>query len=497
MPDVVVVGGGFAGLSAAAALVDAGADVLVLEARPGLGGRASSFRDPATGELVDNGQHVLLGCYHETRRFLARIGAADAVHVQDGLAVSLIDRAGAETCLSLPPLPSPLHLAGGVLAWRALTLRDRLSLLGIAPALLRARRDLRRPVDTWAGLKTRPYGVGERRVGGPGSGGSLDPPGAETVREWLVRHGQSERLCELLWEPLALAALNQSIDRAAAEYFIAVLARMFGPDASDAALVLPARPLTEMYAEPARHWIEARGGRVRTQAPATAIVEGDAVTGVRVREEIIPCRTVIAAVPWFALGDLFDDPPAALRDTLACAAATPPEPIVTVNLWTDPPSRSSRSLETLRRTSRPILDGPLIGLPGRTFQWVFDRRTIVGDGASHLSLVSSGAASVVELANDELVTLALRELREAMPRAREAVVRKASAVRERRATFSLAPGLPARPSTETAVRGLVLAGDWIDTGLPATIESAVISGHRAAQSALRTLEPSNPRTLEP
>jgi uncharacterized protein with NAD-binding domain and iron-sulfur cluster len=114
-------------------------------------------------------------------------------------------------------------------------------------------------------------------------------------------------------------------------------------------------------------------------------------------------------------------------------------------------------------------------------QWLFDKRLVFGGEASHLSLVSSGAAAIVSLTNDELIAMAHRELLEALPAIREASIVRATVVREPRATFSLAPGQPARPSTETAVRGFYLAGDWIDTGLPATIESAVRSGHRAAE----------------
>jgi zeta-carotene desaturase len=128
-PDVIVVGGGFAGLSAATALAERGAAVLVVEARPTLGGRATAFTDPATGERVDNGQHVLFGCYHETFRFLRRIGAEGHVRLQRRLAVDMIDRAGRWSRLACPALPSPFHLLAGVMTWNALEWRDRRAIL--------------------------------------------------------------------------------------------------------------------------------------------------------------------------------------------------------------------------------------------------------------------------------------------------------------------------------------------------------------------------------
>jgi hydroxysqualene dehydroxylase len=128
---------------------------------------------------------------------------------------------------------------------------------------------------------------------------------------------------------------------------------------------------------------------------------------------------------------------------------------------------------------------PFVGLPGRTMQWVFEKRIAFGETVSHLSLVSSGADAVVARTNQELIDLALEEVTSALPAAREAAVRRATVVREKRATFSLAPGHPPRPGTRTPISGLLLAGDWIDTGLPATIESAVMSGHWAAEAAAR------------
>src|SRR6185436_9692287 len=133
--DAIIIGGGCAGFAAATALADAGARVLVVEARPGLGGRATAFTDPATGERVDNGQHILMGCYTETLALLDRIGAADRVRWQTGLKLSMIDRRGHHSVLALPALPSPLHFLAGVLAWDALNWRERLSVLSIGASI--------------------------------------------------------------------------------------------------------------------------------------------------------------------------------------------------------------------------------------------------------------------------------------------------------------------------------------------------------------------------
>jgi squalene-associated FAD-dependent desaturase len=437
--DVIVIGGGCAGFSAATALADRGARVLVLEARPGLGGRATAFTDPGTGERVDNGQHILMGCYRDTLEFLERIGAADRVRWQSGLKVAMIDRHGRESTLALPSLPSPLHFLAGVMAWDALNWSERFSVLK-------------------AGSAIHPPEGGHH----PGRNGNV-----ETVRQWLTRIGQAPRLCELFWEPLALAALNQSIDQAEASSFMRVLERVFGPDPSCAALVMPAVPLDELYAEPSRRWLLDRGCEVRVHAPAKVVIDGDRAVGVRVRDELINAPIVISTVPWYSFRPLFETPPPQLSQTLANAAALNSLPIVTVNLWFDD----------------AVMREPLIGLPGRNFQWVFDRRAIVGGDASHLSLISSGAETIVALSNDALVQMALDEIRAALPAARTARFIKGLAVREKRSTFSLAPDAPPRPETRTAIEGFLLAGDWIETGLPATIESAVISGHRASAIA--------------
>jgi hypothetical protein len=216
---------------------------------------------------------------------------------------------------------------------------------------------------------------------------------------------------------------------------------------------------------PARGFIEARGGVVRTQAKARLRFCGGRVSHLSVGDEPIEAGMVIAAVPWFALADLLAEAPPALGPLVETVRRMRASPIVTVNLWLD----------------REVVGGRLLGLPGRAFQWAFT--ALSGRAACRLSLVSSGAADIVALDREALVARALEELRGALPAMAGARVIHASAVRERSATFSLAPGEPERPPNATAIPNLLIAGDWTRTRLPATIESAVTSGHQAAALA--------------
>jgi zeta-carotene desaturase len=434
--DVVIIGAGFSGLSAAAALAERDARVLVLEARPRLGGRATAFPDRVTGELVDNGQHVLFGCYSDTFAFLRRIGAEGHVRLQPSLEVPFVAPGGALTRLRCPDLPSPLHLLAGVLEWEALPLADRISVLRLAVPLLRR------------------------------SGIAAD---SETVREWLIRHGQRPAIRTWLWEPLAIAALNQPPERAAAGPFARVLAEMFGGGPRAAAIGLPVRPLDRMYAEPAREYIQHRGGEVRINAQASVAgvtPDGGRVAALDVRGERITAGAFISAVPWFAIADLFARVPlpGSLARTVDAARRTPALPIVTVNLWYD----------------RLVMQEAFVGLAESDIHWIFDKRAVLGGDASHLSIVTSAAEALAPLGNEELIALAAARVRDALPDAARARLIRGVVVRERRATFSVAPGVPPRPAVTTGLDNFFLAGDWIDTGLPGTIESAVRAGHQAA-----------------
>ncbi|MGH2599907.1 MAG: hydroxysqualene dehydroxylase HpnE, partial [Dehalococcoidia bacterium] len=415
------------------------------------------FRDRDTGDWVDNGQHILMGCYRETFAFLRAIGAEQDIDLQRTLEVTFVDPERRLSILRCPPWPPPLNLLGGVLRWRGVGWRARLSALRLGRVLRRAQTTDNRP-----------------------PGGVVRP--GETVAGWLARHGQHPELCSMLWEPLALAALNEPTDVAAASPFVRVLGQMMNGRTQDAALGIPIKPLAALSTL-AGSVIEAAGGRVRAHSLARVRLAGDRLIGVDVRDERdadsstpIEADAVIVAVPWFDLPRVFideanDGGPGRMGPLCRAAAATAASPIVSVNIWFD----------------REILPCAFVGLPGRRLQWAFDKRAVIGEDASHVTLVGSGAQELLRQSNASLAALALGELREALPSARHASVRRTLVVREPRATFSLADDQPARPPTATAVPRLLLAGDWVDTGLPGTIEGACLSGRWAADAARRVL----------
>ena len=444
-----MIGAGFAGLSAAVRLAAAGLRVTVVEEAPRLGGRATAFTDRETGERVDNGQHVLFGCYRETYAFLRGLGTAHLAPTQNRLRLAMAGPDGRLHTLHCPSWPAPWHLVGGVLRWPALGWSDRISALGLGRVLLGARRR------------------GAAAV-------AAEVPPDETVSAWLTRHRQSRAICDWLWHPLAIAALNQSPDVAAAAPFVRVLGELFGPHRDDSAVGLPAVPLDDLYAAPAKRAIESKGGTVLTKSSARIVLdERGSITAVSAGETTIPAAVVVSSVPWHALGRIWErGAPASLTGTISAAAGTGSSPIVTVNLWFD----------------GPVTEEPFVGLVHGPMHWVFNKSALYANQTSHLSVVASGAAELAERESRDITQAAVEQIHASLPVSRGRRLIRSVVVREHRATFSLAPGAPRRPGAVTPLRGFFLAGDWTDTGLPGTIEGAVLSGRRAAEAVLRQVQ---------
>ncbi len=434
MNPVVVVGGGLSGLAAAVSLSFRRIPVILLEQRNSPGGRAYSFLDGATGTVIDNGQHVLIAGYSRTMEFLGTIGARDLVAVQPAPELLFHHPVRGFCVFRLPLLPAPFHLLAGVIATRLFSPADKLRMLRAGLALTSSR------------------------------------PVSGTVESWLDSLGQSPETKRSFWEPLAVAVMNENIGNASALVFTRALRTAFLSGSRGSALAIPTVGLSELYVEPARAYIENHGGVVRCGADVTgSVAEGGKVSGVHLKEgEAVGCSAVILAVPSYRAAGLLPD---ALRESgfLARASSIPLSPIVSVHLWFE----------------NDVMRQDVLGVVGRRIQWVFNRRKISREkeGGGHLSVVISAARAFVGLENDDLTRIALEDLRSVfgagIGHPTHAVV-----IREKRATFSCAPDIePLRPGPITPLPNLFIAGDWTDTGYPATIEGAIRSGQRCADLA--------------
>jgi len=452
MEDVLIIGGGFAGLTAGVALSKAGRRVRLLEQRPHLGGRAYSFRDSHTGAVVDNGQHILMGCYHATLQFLEEIGTSDHVRFQPQLAVQFLDRAGRLTAVRCPGLHAPWHLLAGVLFSNSFDLRQKLEVLQFEFRSRRARNGIE----------------------------------GQTVEEWLRALGQSEALRRNFWDLLCIAMLNEDPRIASALLFERVLRLALFSSPSDSRIGLLCGGLSDCYTQAAAAYIATRGGRVETRRSASEFLISGGTTngqrtpnpearlhceGVRLADgEVIQARAVLSAVPCFQLARLL---PTDLLPSFPALTALRPAPIISINLWFD----------------RPVTDLDFVGLRGATLQWLFNKGKIFGSPEGYVSLVISGAHQHIHRSREELLAIALRELGDLLPVARQARLAHSVIIKERFATFSPRSGTEGlRPLATTQVRGFYLAGDWTATGLPATIEGAVKSGYTAAQAILNDVD---------
>jgi squalene-associated FAD-dependent desaturase len=452
--DVVVVGGGLAGIATALAAADAGAKVTLLEARPRLGGATFSFQ--RDGLELDNGQHVYLRCCTAYQSLLSRLGVRDLAPVQRRLAVPVLAPGGRMGWLRRNAMPAPLHLAGTLARYPYLAWGERLGAVRAALALRR-------------------LDPGDQR---------LDQ---RSFADWLAGHGQGRAATDALWELVGLPTLNARTDQASLQ--LATMVFKTGLlTARDAADIGYSRvPLSKLHGEPAGRALAEAGAEVRLRSavravePVEPVEPSEASAGEPPRrlavitdDGRVEASTVVVAVPHEAAGWL---PDAAAGDggPARWAERLGTSPIVNLHVVYD------RAVTTL-----PFAAG--LGTP---VQWVFDRTESSGlePGSGQCIAVSlSAAAEEVELPVVELRARFLPALAELFPAAREAKVTNFVVTRERTATFLPSPGTAAiRPSAQTGMDGLFLAGSWTSTGWPATMEGAVRSGLIAARAALLSL----------
>jgi len=357
--------------------------------------------------------------------------------------VDFLDREIGLIKFECPRLPPPMHVMAGLFRMKGLTLADKLRALNVG-------REIR---------GSRKTSQEARQV-------------HRTVAHWLDSLGQSNRIKQRFWYPLALATLNESPETASAKMVITVLREAFGRDRASANVGIARVGLSDLYTEGARAYIRSRGGHVRTGAWVRRLVieRGRAVAAELGNGQKIEADYFISAVPQFSLLDMLQDE---LRDReFAQVALLGSSPIVSINLWFD----------------RRVIDREFVGLLGTRIQWLFNKDLIISTGkqSNQIALIISAARNFVDWAKPALVEMALADLRELVPESRSARLLHSVIVKERNATLAHTVDSDSlRPGARTSIQNFVLAGDWTDTGLPATIESAVVSGETAA----RIIEP--------
>jgi zeta-carotene desaturase len=441
---VAIVGGGLAGLAAGCALADDGYRVQLYERRPYLGGRASSYQHPATGEVVDNCQHVLLGCCTNLIDLYRRSGVEDKVRWFDRL--HFLEPGGRDSIIELTSLPAPLHTSPSFLASKALSLRDK---VGIARAMLKMRKD----------------------VGDDG----------RSFLEWLRAHRQTERSIQRFWAPVLVSALNEDLDRSSTRYAAQVFRESFLKSAQAGRMGIPAIPLSDLYSA-AGEYIRHRGGEVIFRASVENFKANDRGVKLCVGGAEISSDFAVIAAPFNTIVNLLpdDDGSRQLREQLSRFESSP---ITGIHLWFD----------------RQITDLEHAVLLDRTIQWMFHKSKLLnrtGEG-SYVELVVSSSKSLVESGRQEIIDLAVRELADFFPIVKNAKLEKATVIKEVHATYSPKPGVDQyRPSQTSPWQRVFLAGDWTQTNWPATMEGAVRSGYMAAEaiSGRRFVVPDLPAT---
>ncbi len=453
-PTVAIAGGGLAGLAAACALADSGFRVTLFERRPYLGGRASSYEHPGTGEVVDNCQHVLFRVCTNLIEFYRRIGVEDKIRWYEDM--TFIEPGGRTTVMHASPLPAPLHTAPSFLGFPFLTAKDKLAISRAIFALTL----------------------------------TAQPDDGRSFQEWCQQHGQTENAIQRFWKPILVSALSEDLDLISISYAAQVVREsMKSPEARH--MGVPSIPLTDLYNR-AGDYIRARGGSIRLRSSLESFSAQASGVQVQVsdgagREEGFDY--LVLALPFENLDRVLPQAPESvgLREQISHFDSAP---ITGIHLWFD----------------RQITDLDHAVLLDRTIQWMFHKSRLLGarnapgaePAGSYIELVVSSSKSLIDKSRGEIVDLALKEVREFFPAAREARLVKSTVIKEVRATYSPRPGIDVyRPQQSTAWPRVFLAGDWTATGWPATMEGAVRSGYLAAEALARAAGSDARRFLVP
>jgi zeta-carotene desaturase len=433
-------------------LAEAGFRVTLFERRLYLGGRASSYQHPGTGEIVDNCQHVLLGCCTNLLDFYRRAGVQDKIRWYEKL--TFLEPGGRASVIAPSVLPAPLHTAPSFLRADCLNSRDKMAISRAMATLVP----------------------------------SIPPDRGESFLDWLKRHGQTEHAIERFWKTILVSALNEDLDQVSVPCAAQVVRESFLKSAAAGRMGIPTVPLTDLYGT-AGDYIRARGGEIQFRASVESFRTEAFAVNVTTNGQEEKFDYLVLAVPFDVLARMLPDtaPAAPLAAALSQFSTSP---ITGIHLWFD----------------RQISDLDHAVLLDRTIQWMFHKSRIIearmrescangarnheardnANGGSYIELVVSCSRSLVDKSKAEIVEMAMREAQEFFPGAPDAILLKSTVIKEVHATYSPRPGIDQyRPQPETAWARVFLAGDWTATGWPATMEGAVRSGYLAAGAVAR------------
>ena len=476
MTQAIVIGGGLAGLAGAVALADAGFQVELYERRPILGGRATSFIHPSSGERVDNCQHVLLGCCVNLLDFYTRLGVAEHIDFHED--IPFIDESSRVSVIGPSALPPPLHLFPSFLRLKTMGIRDKLSIVRTVAGMIRHVARLQKAGDPSEAAASVASRDGEHSPAAPSPATSRGvEPSPVSMAAWLEDHGATKRAVEAFWKPFLISALNDELDDIDADYGIGTAVRAMLLNRSGYEVGLPAVPLGDLYA-PCIDYIEQRGGRVVFNRGVTGISVLDGkVASISLQDgSTVEAGAYLSALPFDVLCKLLpqsqaSDPYFSMLDGLSVS------PITAVHVWFD----------------RPVTELGYAAVIGRRIQWIFNQSSrhagafSADNGGAYLGLVVSASDDWMKTPRQVIIDQAMEDLESLLPAVRQAKLLKAIVVKEGRATFAPRPGCDAlRPGPTSPLPNFSIAGDWVQTGWPATMESAVRSGYQAAEVLLRT-----------
>ena len=441
--SVSIVGGGVAGLAAGCALAGAGYRVDVFERRTYLGGRASSYEHAGTGEVIDNCQHVLVGCCTNLIDLYRRIGADDKIRWFDR--ITFLEPGGIRSALKPSALPAPLHTAPAFLKAHAFSTADKMAIARGMMAFVR--------------------GIPEESE--------------RTFAEWLKSSGQTEGAIRRFWRPALISALNEDADRISLRYAGMVIREMFLRSPEAGRMGAPTIPLSELYGH-AHAYIRERGGEVHLQQNVNALCWDQTNANWKLTAgpegQTHASDGLILALSFEAMAKMLPKMPQVQGVEALAASLSKFEhsPITSVHLWFD----------------REITDLDHAALMDSKIDWMYHTSRLQPQRdrskGSYMELVISASRSLIDQSREEIVSMAMSELARYFPIVGEAVLLKAAVVKEVRATYSIRPMLEQfRPAAESPWPNATLAGDWTATGWPATMEGAARSGNLAAEAISR------------